>query len=264
MPNNEWFEYDVTDEQGNTFTHTAESADTAAAIQSLLDMQQQSNSAGTKAKVTVQKSSSVDIGQLSDQLNQQQFYTIEQAMTLLNQSEKDQATATYIQSETDTVSAGQGLDDSDEILTGVPLSMASDMSEGQAITLTSQQKSTADSADLDPQTGMFYVEKGGSIGSIKINPDGQHVIVSSSEADAKGKYDLLSSSLAQAQIDLDPFQFIENGSSSSSVEKTTGSTVVHKAQSSEPGKLYVKKRTMSIISFCKFDMSKIVYFASMI
>ena len=53
MPGNEWFEYDVTDEQGNTYTHTAESADTAAAIQSLLDMQ--ANSAGQKPKVTVQR-----------------------------------------------------------------------------------------------------------------------------------------------------------------------------------------------------------------
>ena len=74
LPNNEWFEYDVTDEQGNTFTHTAESADTAAAIQSLLDMQ--SNGSQQKPKVTVQRSASIDIGQLSDQLNQQQFYTI--------------------------------------------------------------------------------------------------------------------------------------------------------------------------------------------
>ena len=74
LPNNEWFEYDVTDEQGNTFTHTAESADTAAAIQSLLDMQ--ANGGQQKPKVTVQRSASIDIGQLSDQLNQQQFYTI--------------------------------------------------------------------------------------------------------------------------------------------------------------------------------------------
>jgi len=52
MPSNEWFEYDVTDEQGNTFTHTAESADTAAAIQSLLDMQQQQQQQGGAAPTT--------------------------------------------------------------------------------------------------------------------------------------------------------------------------------------------------------------------
>jgi len=34
-----------------------------------------------------QSSSSVDLSQLSDQLHQQQFYTIEQAMNLLNQGE---------------------------------------------------------------------------------------------------------------------------------------------------------------------------------
>ena len=248
MPNNEWFEYDVTDEQGNTFTHTAESADTAAAIQSLLDMQQQSNSGATpKAKVTVQKSSTVDIGQLSDQLNQQQFYTIEQAMTLLNQSEKDQATAAnYIQNEPteNATTSTSVLDDSDEILTAVPISMASEVSERQPVTLTSQAGSTtADSADLDPQTGMFYVEKGGSISSIKINPEAQSVIVSASEAESKAKYDLLSSSLAQAQIDLDPFQFIDNGSqgNSSSAEKSTSATLVHKTESSESGMCIVEQ-----------------------
>jgi len=30
-------------------------------------------------------------------------------------------------------------------------------------------------SELDPQTGMFYVEKAGNISGIKINPDGHHV-----------------------------------------------------------------------------------------
>lgn len=241
MPNNEWFEYDVTDEQGNTFTHTAESADTAAAIQSLLDMQQQSSSGAQKPKVTVQRSSSVDIGQLSDQLNQQQFYTIEQAMTLLNQSEKDRATASYIQSEPQASTSAQTLDDSDEILTAVPLSMASESDEGQPMTFSSQGQSE-EGSDLDPQTGMFYVEKGGTVSGIKVNTDGQQVIVST-EGEGKGKYDLLSSSLAQAQIDLDPFQFIENGSQGNSVtDKATSATVIHKVPSNESGKQSGVKR----------------------
>jgi hypothetical protein len=116
MPNNEGYEYDVTDEQGNTDTHTAESADTAAAIQSLLDMQ--ANQSGSpKPKVTVQQSSSMDLSQLSDHLNQQQFYTIEQAMT-----DKDQVSS-CIQSENQNISKTEN--DEDEILTAVPLSVSS-------------------------------------------------------------------------------------------------------------------------------------------
>ncbi|XP_045200175.2 BRCA2-interacting transcriptional repressor EMSY-like [Mercenaria mercenaria] len=229
MPNNEWFEYDVTDEQGNTYTHTAESADTAAAIQSLLDMQANQNAA--KPKVTVQRSSSVDLSQLSDHLNQQQFYTIEQAMSILNQTEKDQAAA-YIQSEAQNVGTGTE-DGGDEILTAVPLNVSVPQ-EIQTTTATagSQGKPPdAGGGDLDPQTGMFYVQKGGTISGIKI-ADGQQVIVSG-EGDAK-KYDLLSSSLAQAQIDLDPFQFIEDGNQGNkTVEGSSSLPVIQEVANSE-------------------------------
>lgn len=230
MPSNEWFEYDVTDEQGNTYTHTAESADTAAAIQSLLDMQ--SNQSASKPKVTVQKSSSVDLSQLSDHLNQQQFYTIEQAMTILNQTEKEQTTA-YIQPEGQSVGAGTE-DAGEEILTAVPLNVSVSQDVNTTTAATASQVKSADSGgDLDPQTGMFYVQKGGTVSGIKIT-DGQQVIVSG-EGDGK-KYDLLSSSLAQAQIDLDPFQFIEDGNQGNkTLEGSSSAPVMHEVASSETG-----------------------------
>ncbi|KAH3805994.1 BRCA2-interacting transcriptional repressor EMSY-like isoform X5 [Dreissena polymorpha] len=227
MPSNEWFEYDVTDESGNTFTHTAESADTAAAIQSLLDMQQANGAAGTSSvmrpKVTVQRSSNVDISQLTDHLNQhqQQFYPLEQAITMLNQSESESentASSGIFQSDNSQTitSMVENFDDDANILTAVPISLTS---EGQIEHMTLNTSSMTSIAgggdlnhDLDPQTGMFYLEKGGSISGIKINTsDGQQVIVSGVDEDGRVKYDLLSSSLAQAQIDLDPYQFIENG-----------------------------------------------------
>lgn len=228
MPNNEWFEYDVTDEQGNTFTHTAESADTAAAIQSLLGMQA-NQSGASKPKVTVQRSSSVDLSQLSDHLNQQQFYTIEQAMNILNQSEKDQA-ASYIQ--TDSQNLGENDNGGEEILTAVPLnaSVQQDM-QGASSSVETQAKGQGSADDLDPQTGMFYVQKGGAISSIKIL-DGQQVVVSG-DSDPR-KYDLLSSSLAQAQIDLDPFQFIDDSSQGSkSADSSTSSSAVQDVVNSE-------------------------------
>lgn len=47
------------------------------------------------------------------------------------------------------------------------------------------------------------------------------MIVSGVDEDGRVKYDLLSSSLAQAQIDLDPYQFIENaGQHVKAVEKS--------------------------------------------
>lgn len=236
MPNNEWFEYDVTDEQGNTYTHTAESADTAAAIQSLLDMQ--ANQTGSKPKVTVQRSSSVDISQISDQLNQQQFYTIEQAMTILNQSDKDTPTP-YIQTEPQNVVAGAD-DSEEEILTAVPLNMAVPTEEptpSAAPVNPPANPKGPDSGDLDPQTGMFYVQKAGVISGIKITDGQQQVVVSSSEGDSK-KYDLLSSSLAQAQIDLDPFQFIEDGNQGNknvTVESSSSASVGQEVSSSDTG-----------------------------
>ncbi|XP_052785000.1 BRCA2-interacting transcriptional repressor EMSY-like [Mya arenaria] len=244
MPSNEWFEYDVTDEQGNTYTHTAESADTAAAIQSLLDMQQQQQlqqGTSTVGGVTTQKvrlggatgvgsqqGANVDISQLSDQLNQQQFYTIEQAMTLLNQNDTETGgPGADGVGPAKTEGAGQVAED-DQMFTAVPISISSEGGQAESGPLTSQAGSSS-SSDLDPQTGMFYVEKGGTISGIKINADGQQVIVSGVDMESKSRYDLLSSSLAQAQIDLDPYQFIEDGN------KGVGGTAtpIHSATSSD-------------------------------
>lgn len=251
MPNNEWFEYDVTDEQGNTYTHTAESADTAAAIQSLLDMQA-NQSGGPKPKVTVQRSSSVDLSQLSDHLNQQQFYTIEQAMTILNQTDKDQVSS-YIQSENQNISETEN--DDDEILTAVPLSVSLQQEMQSAAGI--QSKGQGSDNDLDPQTGMFYVQKGGVVSGIKIM-DGQQVVVSG-EGDSR-KYDLLSSSLAQAQIDLDPFQFIDDGSQGNkSADSSSSSTGAQEVVGSETGKHVSVYR--AITTFSKVYVPCVFYVA---
>lgn len=62
------------------------------------------------------------------------------------------------------------------------------------------------SGELDPQTGIFYtVSTSGQDGATETT----HVTVETTQGAAAKTFDLLSSSLAQAQIDLDPYQFVE-------------------------------------------------------
>ena len=82
--------------------------------------------------------------------------------------------------------------------------------------------------DLDPQTGVLYTDKDGNVLSksavelakkpgivvtVGANQAAQTAqqVVRTEEVQGSSSEDLLSSSLAQAQIDLDPFQFIDEG-----------------------------------------------------
>lgn len=227
LPNNEWFEYDVTDDNNQTFQTT----DTES------------------PKVTVQRSTSVDLSQLTDQLSSQQFYTIEQAMKILNQPEKaEQQEATELSHLTQDGGEvttemeslpGESSDVTPEVASSLQSSSASTSSlQSQDIEnlqeesqFTENPKSTAEivktsvtmptvtssqnsenaqklglSGELDPQTGIFYtVSTSGQDGATETT----HVTVETTQGAAAKTFDLLSSSLAQAQIDLDPYQFVE-------------------------------------------------------
>lgn len=68
--------------------------------------------------------------------------------------------------------------------------------------------------DLDPQTGIFYTvtNAAGQTETRRLTAEPKVVTESAPQGEAtpgSKAYDLLSSSLAQAQIDLDPYQFIE-------------------------------------------------------
>lgn len=68
--------------------------------------------------------------------------------------------------------------------------------------------------ELDPQTGIFYTvtNAAGQTETRRLTTEPKVVTESTPQGEAtpgSKAYDLLSSSLAQAQIDLDPYQFIE-------------------------------------------------------
>lgn len=68
--------------------------------------------------------------------------------------------------------------------------------------------------ELDPQTGIFYTvtNAAGQTETRRLTTEPKVVTESNPQGEAtpgSKAYDLLSSSLAQAQIDLDPYQFIE-------------------------------------------------------
>ena len=89
----------------------------------------------------------------------------------------------------------------------LPTVSSSAVTQDNKIQIVKRGHDLEDHGDLDPQTGMFYVDKNNSDLVTK-----EVVIVksnSSSSVDSGKNYDLLSSSLAHAQIDLDPFQFID-------------------------------------------------------
>ncbi|XP_048746376.2 BRCA2-interacting transcriptional repressor EMSY-like [Ostrea edulis] len=192
LPSNEWFEYD---DNNPSFQAGVDNA----AVQALIEQQSSS-----KPKVTVQRSSSVDIGQLSDQLSQQQFYTIEQAMKILNNPEQSEAMMMEESQEStseesvviETVNTAQG-----------PEITSQNELEQIARNLNLQ-------GDLDPQTGIFYTvtNAAGQTETRRLTAEPKVVTESAPQGEAtpgSKAYDLLSSSLAQAQIDLDPYQFIE-------------------------------------------------------
>lgn len=191
LPNNEWFEYD----DNSSF----QSGVDQSAVQALIEQQGPS-----KPKVTVQRSSSVDIGQLSDQLSQQQFYTIEQAMKILNNPEQSEA----MMMEESQESSSEG----NVVIEAVNTSQGSEITSQNELEQIARNLNLQ--GELDPQTGIFYTvtNAAGQTETRRLTTEPKVVTESNPQGEAtpgSKAYDLLSSSLAQAQIDLDPYQFIE-------------------------------------------------------
>lgn len=187
LPNNEWFEYD----DNSSF----QSGVDQSAVQALIEQQGPS-----KPKVTVQRSSSVDIGQLSDQ----QFYTIEQAMKILNNPEQSEA----MMMEENQESSSEG----NVVIETVNTSQGSEITSQNELEQIARNLNLQ--GELDPQTGIFYTvtNAAGQTETRRLTTEPKVVTESNPQGEAtpgSKAYDLLSSSLAQAQIDLDPYQFIE-------------------------------------------------------
>ncbi|XP_078310623.1 uncharacterized protein LOC111136248 isoform X2 [Crassostrea virginica] len=192
LPNNEWFEYD---DNNSSF----QSGVDQSAVQALIEQHGPS-----KPKVTVQRSSSVDIGQLSDQLSQQQFYTIEQAMKILNNPEQSEAMMMEESQESSS--------DGNVVIETVNSSQGSEITSQNELEQIARNLNLQ--GELDPQTGIFYTvtNAAGQTETRRLTTEPKVVTESTPQGEAtpgSKAYDLLSSSLAQAQIDLDPYQFIE-------------------------------------------------------
>ncbi|OWF47165.1 BRCA2-interacting transcriptional repressor EMSY-like [Mizuhopecten yessoensis] len=215
LPNNEWFEYDVTDETSQNYQ--------TSGMESGVDIQT-SGSTQAKPKVTVQRSASVDLSQLSDQLSQQQFYSIEQAMKILNQPNAEGTTPVLdpvsllrmegsesSQSDPGTSESQSSLTaDNTEVDTTTSMPSSQSSVEGSQPELEHLAHGLNFQGELDPQTGIFYTvaATSGSDTVVVSTPSLDRAQLDAATPGTK-TYDLLSSSLAQAQIDLDPFQFIE-------------------------------------------------------
>ncbi|XP_033759788.1 LOW QUALITY PROTEIN: BRCA2-interacting transcriptional repressor EMSY-like [Pecten maximus] len=215
LPNNEWFEYDVTDDSSQNYQ--------TSGLESGVEIQT-SESTQAKPKVTVQRSASVDLSQLSDQLSPQQFYSIEQAMKILNQPNAEGTAPTL-----DPVSLlrmeGSESSHSDPGTSESQSSLTTDNAEVDTTTSIPSSQSSAEGSqselehlapglnfqgELDPQTGIFYTvaATSGSDTVVASTPTLDRAQLDATTPGTK-TFDLLSSSLAQAQIDLDPYQFIE-------------------------------------------------------
>ncbi|XP_060078730.1 BRCA2-interacting transcriptional repressor EMSY-like [Ylistrum balloti] len=215
LPNNEWFEYDVTDDSSQNYQ--------TSGLESGVEIQS-SGAAQAKPKVTVQRSASVDLSQLSDQLSQQQFYSIEQAMKILNQPNSEGTASTLdpvslLRMESSESShSDPGTSESQSSLTtdnaevDTTTSMPSSQSsiEGSQSELEHLAPGLNFQGELDPQTGIFYTvaATSGTDTVVVSTPSLDRTQLDTSTTGTK-TFDLLSSSLAQAQIDLDPYQFIE-------------------------------------------------------
>ena len=119
--------------------------------------------------------------------------------------------------------------------------ISGNFTQGASVEVGNYTQEVVTTGDLDPRTGVFYTDKDGNLTvgkstgelqkkagivvSVGTSQSSQQVLRTEEiQTSESGKnYDLLSSSLAQAQIDLDPFQFIEDGSLSKGVSSSESS-----------------------------------------
>ncbi|CAG2251966.1 unnamed protein product [Mytilus edulis] len=200
LPSNEWFEYD----DGNQ-AYTSQGIDNQA-LQAIIDSQPSTSQ--DKPKVTVQRASSIDLSQLNvDQLSQQQYYTIEQAMRMLNQPDKTAEGVSILRmdsSEGETQQTEVETTVIQEEIPGAAIQVSNQNSQSELEQIAQRLNLQG---ELDPQTGIFYNTNSSTDNSSSSSSDitQSQIVVS---AGAKS-FDLLSSSLEQAQINLDSYQFME-------------------------------------------------------
>ncbi|XP_067669460.1 BRCA2-interacting transcriptional repressor EMSY-like isoform X2 [Haliotis asinina] len=232
---NEWFEYDIADDQ----VQTDATPDTQA-ISALMQMQ---GTTEGKHKEDEERAAASNLEQITEQMSGTQYYTIEQAMSLLNQVDKDGNTTTTA---TTTTS-----EDGSTTYVSVPVSPPSEVSRqpsGQPQihivkpssgsstakitkitsdqipptivrhTLSSSSGTSGNSeviqGELDPETGLFYKDKN-KIVTVVTQPSKTLTVDSvgsvPQDTEVSQNYDLLSSSLTQAHIDLGDIHFINDG-----------------------------------------------------
>ncbi|XP_071084680.1 BRCA2-interacting transcriptional repressor EMSY-like isoform X1 [Haliotis cracherodii] len=256
---NEWFEYDITDDQVQT-----ETTSDSQAISAL--MQMQGNTDG-KHKDEEERAAASNLEQITDQMSGTQYYTIEQAMSLLNQVDKDGNTTTTTTSE-----------DGNTTYVSVPVSLPSEVSrqpsgQPQVIhivkpssgsstakitkitsdqipptivrhTLSSSSGASGNTeviqGELDPETGLFYKDKN-KVVTVVTQPSKTVTVESGGsvpqDTEVTQNYDLLGSSLTHAHIDLGDIHFIDDGAvavqqvgkviEADNSELTAGESVVH-------------------------------------
>ncbi|XP_064615204.1 BRCA2-interacting transcriptional repressor EMSY-like [Liolophura sinensis] len=181
---NEWFEYDVTDDV-------------------------QSGSPASQPKPG-QPASDLSQDSSGDPLSQDQFYTLEQAMSMVNPVPQTKGVAetegvTVEGVGTTTMTDPASINQSQQIAQGkTPAEAEMKDSFTKLGSLTSVVPSLNPDllpGDLDPQTGIFH-----STGSsVHVGSSGEDT----NKPASSQSMDLLSTSLAQAQIDLDPYEFME-------------------------------------------------------
>ncbi|XP_041352455.1 BRCA2-interacting transcriptional repressor EMSY-like isoform X2 [Gigantopelta aegis] len=235
---NEWFEYDVADDQGQAVISKTEDS---TAIDALLQMQ----AVDAAGKVKESSLASAQLERLQGQQSETQYYTIDQAMSLLNQTEKE-TVPTNSEPASDVIvkpvseqpqihiikTSVPGSKLSSEHIQHIRVPLPSSRQLGLATrTLEVTRGQSVTGRELDPQTGLF------SSGGVR-KPRKNTIIVGLPPkvvqaapvqspkpvaTTAAPNFDLLSSSLAQAQIELDPFDFSQDGATQST-ESVTQST----------------------------------------
>ncbi|GAB1605256.1 BRCA2-interacting transcriptional repressor EMSY-like, partial [Argonauta hians] len=213
VSSNEWFEYDVTEDQhhhhhhqsSTTTTTTNDSTSTDTISAALLEMQQQQqpNNGNLQLKHKEIIKSSTDIGNLTDQINQQNIYTLDQALTILNQDDKASQLCvassvdplTFLNSSTFTpINISKQIEEPMQVTVSTP-----DVSNTVEVPICSDTPPTSPipaelvehlspggeellQGELDPQTGLFYTVIPTSESTNNNNNDSVEIIGDSSSS----------------------------------------------------------------------------------
>ncbi|XP_064639042.1 BRCA2-interacting transcriptional repressor EMSY-like isoform X2 [Lineus longissimus] len=181
LPLNEWVDYDVNpDDQAS-----AQPQEGLSAIRALLKVHNASGSEQPARQTTV------DINQLSQlQLQQGEFLNIDQAASILKQMSQGESSSSSSQN---YVQYLQNPSQAEEQQTKVIVMNTTNNNPSQSEV----------SSELDPQTGLFMP----SSGRIKVLEQSDKTEAKTKADGSKQPMDIFSSAIAEAQIDLDTYQF---------------------------------------------------------